>query len=75
MGNAAGGIMPGIKPHTMPGDAGIARNRIVRFLGVLGFLLGFGLALGACTKCDLPPWQPNKSGQGPLSCHDTPSTQ
>jgi hypothetical protein len=35
--------------------------------------LGFGLALGACSKCDVPNWFPNPSA--PHACHDGPPTQ
>ncbi len=39
-------------------------------------LLGFGLMLGACTKCDVPtPWQHSSSGSAPVACHDTPQPQ
>jgi hypothetical protein len=44
-------------------------------LAVLGLILGCGLALGACSKCDVPTWQPGQSGQTPHSCHATPSPQ
>jgi len=47
-------------------------DRILWLLAVLGL----GLALGACTKCDVPTWQPNKPSGTPLSCHgDAPSPQ
>jgi hypothetical protein len=36
------------------------------------FVLAAGLALGACSKCDVPTWQPNKA---PQSCHDGPAAQ
>jgi hypothetical protein len=35
--------------------------------------LGLGLALGACSKCDVPTWMPN--APAPHSCHDGPSPQ
>jgi hypothetical protein len=37
--------------------------------------IGAGLMLGACTKCDVPNWFPNKPGQSPQSCHDAPAPQ
>jgi hypothetical protein len=37
-------------------------------------LLGFGLLLGACSKCDVPtPWE--HSIHQPGSCHDGPEPQ
>jgi hypothetical protein len=40
---------------------------------VVAAVLGFGLALGACSKCDVPNWL---SGQpGPHACHGAPSPQ
>jgi hypothetical protein len=50
-----------------------ASDRIVRLLAVIGFVLGCGAALGACSKCDVPTWQPDQSA--PRSCHATPSPQ
>jgi hypothetical protein len=38
-------------------------------------LLGFGLMLGACTKCDVPTWQHSSSGDAPVACHDSPAPQ
>jgi hypothetical protein len=35
--------------------------------------LGLGLALGACSKCDVPNWFPNPSA--PHACHDGPAPQ
>ncbi len=36
-------------------------------------LLGLGLALGACSKCDVPtPWEHKTT---PGSCHDGPQPQ
>jgi hypothetical protein len=52
-----------------------AGDRFLRPLAVLGLVLGCGLALGACSKCDVPTWQPGQSGQAPHSCHSTPSPQ
>ena len=52
----------------MPKNAHIAAGRILRLL----VLATFGLALGACSKCDVPNWLP---GHSPASCHDGPSPQ
>jgi hypothetical protein len=38
-------------------------------------LLGFGLMLGACTKCDVPAWQHSSTGDAPVACHDSPAPQ
>jgi hypothetical protein len=38
-------------------------------------LLGFGLMLGACTKCDVPTWQHSSTGGAPAACHDSPAPQ
>jgi hypothetical protein len=38
-------------------------------------LLGFGLMLGACTKCDVPTWQHSSAGDAPVACHDSPAPQ
>ena len=38
-------------------------------------LAAFALALGACSKCDVPVWVPNHSPAAPASCHDGPSPQ
>jgi len=37
----------------------------------LCILLGFGLMLGACTKCDVPTWR-SDAGSTPAACHDAP---
>jgi hypothetical protein len=47
----------------------LARQRGMRLL----FALGLGLALGACSKCDVPNWLPNPAA--PHTCHDGPSPQ
>jgi len=38
-------------------------------------LAAFALALGACSKCDVPVWVPNHSPATPSSCHDGPAPQ
>jgi hypothetical protein len=47
----------------------LAAQRMTRLL----IALGLGLALGACSKCDVPTWMPN--APAPHSCHDGPSPQ
>jgi len=49
----------------------VADRRTARPVAVFAALLGLGLALGACSKCDLPAWQPNR--QAPQSCHGGPA--
>ncbi len=51
--------------------------KIARFAGDclvrLCLLAGLGLALAACSKCDVPTWPPTwppKFGGPPSSCHD-----
>jgi hypothetical protein len=44
---------------------------VLRFLA----LLGFGLMLGACSKCAVPNWQHSSAGTAPAACHDEPSPQ
>jgi hypothetical protein len=52
--------------------ANIGRDRTFR----LFFLLGYGLLLGACSKCDVPtPWEHSSAGSAPLACHGTPPPQ
>jgi hypothetical protein len=41
-------------------------DRILRLFVVVGF----ALALGACDKCSMPTWQPNRTAVAPTSCHD-----
>jgi hypothetical protein len=43
--------------------ASIVGVRSIRLL----VIAGFALALAACSKCDVPVWQPNHA---PQSCHD-----
>jgi hypothetical protein len=47
----------------------IAPPRRARLLLLLGAL--FALALGACSKCDVPNLLPHQAG--PQMCHDGPS--
>ena len=65
--------MLGRKLYGVLGLAAAVDGRRLRSLAVLGLMAAVGLALGACSKCDVPIWQPNKTG--PLSCHDGPSPQ
>jgi len=51
--------------------AALARNRMARPLPIL--IAVVGLALGACSKCDVPNLIPNKSA--PQSCHDGPPAE
>ncbi len=55
----------------MTGMARIAGNRLWR----LAVVVGFAMALGACSKCDVPTWQPNRAPGPPLSCHGDPPLQ
>ncbi len=48
-------------------------RRLPRLISATGLVLGLGLLLGACTKCDVWKWLP--AGQTPHSCHDTPAPQ
>lgn len=48
-----------------------AADRILRLVVVLGF----GLTLAACSKCDVPTWMPPVPGQAPQTCHDGPPAQ
>jgi hypothetical protein len=47
-----------------------AGDRTLRLLAVVAF----GLALGACSKCDVPTWR-HDSPAAPQSCHDGPAAQ
>jgi hypothetical protein len=51
-----------------------ARRLIGRILPLF-VLVGVGLALGACTKCDVPNWARRTSSAAPLMCHDAPQPQ
>jgi hypothetical protein len=46
--------------QSTPIIARAAGDRFLRVLAVLGLILGCGLALGACSKCDVPTWQPSQ---------------
>jgi hypothetical protein len=46
-----------------------AAQRMMRLL----VALGFALALGACSKCDVPDWLPKPAA--PHACHDGPPAQ
>jgi hypothetical protein len=56
--------------HRLPQNACTARDTLRRLAGVVA-IVGLGLALGACTKCDLWNWQAHREAQ-PQSCHDGP---
>jgi hypothetical protein len=45
-----------------------------RRAAVLACILGLGLALGACSKCDVPTWMPNNQNT-PHTCHNGPDPQ
>jgi hypothetical protein len=71
--------MPGMK-RELPDDlAGAARQDqsrrravpigVLRTAAMLCILTALGLALGACTKCDVPIWS------APRACHDAPAQQ
>jgi len=45
--------------------ARIAGNLLLRLV----LVVGFAVALGACSKCDVPTWQPNRPPASPASCH------
>jgi hypothetical protein len=51
----------------------MAPHPAARRAAVLACILGLGLALGACSKCDVPTWMPNQNA--PHTCHDGPSPQ
>jgi recombinational DNA repair protein (RecF pathway) len=48
---------------------------VLRFVVCVLALLGFGLMLGACSKCDVPNWQHSSAGAAPAACHGEPSPQ
>jgi hypothetical protein len=45
----------------------------LRRIAVVAAVLGFGLGLGACSKCDVPDWLSGRPG--PHACHDTAPSQ
>jgi hypothetical protein len=47
----------------------------VAWLGQLLLPLGFALALGACSKCDVPDLGHWGSPPPPRACHDSPEQQ
>lgn len=46
-----------------------------RWLLRLAAVLGIGLLLGACSKCDVPTWQHSSLGGAPAACHEGPPAQ
>jgi hypothetical protein len=73
-----GRVERGIVTRNLPIMATIAPNT-ARFAGRpalrLILLLGVGLMLGACSKCDVPTWQHSSAGAAPAACHDGPQPQ
>jgi len=61
--------------QSTPAIARNAGDRALRRLGIVGMVLGCGIALGACSRCDVPTWQPDQAGQAPRSCHSPASPQ
>jgi hypothetical protein len=58
-------------------DKGSLLSLRARYIAPLRLLvlLGFGLMLGACSKCDFPtPWEHSSAGSTPAACHDSPQT-
>jgi len=60
------------RPHKIA--ALIADRTVGRALGLLA-VLGIGLMLGACSKCDVPVWQHSSTGSTLDACHDGPAPQ
>jgi hypothetical protein len=56
--------------QTMQTIMSTARARSLALLAVAGL----ALALGACSKCDIPAWG-SPSPPPPQSCHDGPDTK
>jgi hypothetical protein len=54
---------------------GIAPKHSARTLAMLLAIAGLGLALGGCSKCDVPDWFHKGSPQAPRSCNDAPPPQ
>jgi hypothetical protein len=48
-------------------------HSVVRPVFTLAAIAALGLALGACSKCDVPTWQPQQ--QVPGSCHSDATPQ
>jgi hypothetical protein len=46
-----------------------ASGRGWRGLAIVCLVVGLGLALGGCSKCDVPNWS------APRACHDGPAPQ
>jgi len=56
--------------------SGIAPARAAgAWLTRLAAVLGIGLLLGACSKCDVPTWQRSSLDGAPAACHDGPPAQ
>jgi hypothetical protein len=54
-------------------DWRIAPRAAARFAALLAGFLGLGLALGGCSKCDVPSLIPAQPG--PHACHAGPDPQ
>jgi hypothetical protein len=70
-------ITEGIVTRNLPIMAAIAQS-IARLAGRPALrlvLLGVGLILGACSKCDVPTWQHSSTGTTPAACHGGPQPQ
>jgi hypothetical protein len=55
----------------MPNNVHIAARHTLRLV----LIAACAIALGACSKCDVPNWLPGHSPAPPASCHDGPSPQ
>jgi hypothetical protein len=51
----------------------IAPDRAARRAAILACMIGLGLALGACSKCDVPDLLPPQAG--PHACHAGPDPE
>jgi len=56
-------------PILHPAQASLKRWSVVRTAAACCIVVGLGLALGACTKCDVP------NLTAPHACHDGPAPQ
>jgi hypothetical protein len=74
MRDAVRGVMTSYPSQTPKSARRLARMAGAPMLRLL-ILLGFGLALGACTKCDVPTWPRSSAGLMPAVCHDGPPAQ